>query len=278
MCRRHSPNGCISDRNTDVDGLHASLVEGFGDGFVAGSAHADYAVALGIPRARVVVGCDVVDNAYWSSRAQAIRADGATWRARLQLPERYFIAVSRFIPKKNLDGLLKAYALYRQDVGERAWHLVMCGAGKLGRELRELATRLQVHDIVHFSGYLDAEQLSAHYALASAFVQASAYDEQWGLVVNEAMAAGLPVLVSRNVGCAPELVRAGVNGYTFDPFRLYSLADRMKQLTSMTQTQLDQCGAASRTLIADWSPERFAQNLLAIATTTIEERRRSCAS
>jgi 1,2-diacylglycerol 3-alpha-glucosyltransferase len=53
--------------------------------------------------------------------------------------------------------------------------------------------------------------------LASAFIQAST-TEQWGLVVNEAMASGLPVLVSERCGCAPDLVKNGVNGYTFDPY------------------------------------------------------------
>ncbi len=96
--------------------------------------------------------------------------------------------------------------------------------------------------------------------MAGAFVHAST-TEQWGLVVNEAMAAGLPVLVSERCGCAPDLVRDGVNGFTFDPYDPGQLADLMLKVSS------DQCdrlamGRASQEIIKDWGPERFADGLM----------------
>ena len=74
-------------------------------------------------------------------------------------------------------------------------------------------------------GFKQYHDLPAYYGLAGAFVHTSTV-EQWGLVVNEAMAAGLPVLVSRNCGCAADLVQDGVNGFAFDPLD----GDRMAAL------------------------------------------------
>jgi glycosyltransferase involved in cell wall biosynthesis len=86
--------------------------------------------------------------------------------------------------------------------------------------------------------------------------------EQWGLVVNEAMAAGLPVLVSDRCGCAPDLVEVGVNGFTFDPCGVEELAGLMQRVAAMTDGQRDAMGRASQRIIADWGPERFADGLM----------------
>ena len=85
--------------------------------------------------------------------------------------------------------------------------------------------------------------------------------EQWGLVVNEAMAAGLPVLVSRACGCAPDLVREGVNGFTFDPYDVGGLAGLMVRMSS-GELNLKTMGEASQVIIAGWTPEVFGENLL----------------
>jgi type IV pilus assembly protein PilC len=81
-------------------------------------------------------------------------------------------------------------------------------------------------------------------------------------VVNEAMAAGLPVLVSRRCGCAYDLVREGVNGYTFDPYNVDELSDLMLRVARMPDTELIAMGAASQRLIQPWGPDAFAQGLL----------------
>src|SRR5690606_39375525 len=99
------------------------------------------------------------------------------------------------------------------------------------------------------------------YGLAGAFVHAST-TEQWGLVVNEAMAAGLPVLVSERCGCVPDLVRDGENGFTFDPFDVEELAGLMQRIAAMTDGQRRALGEAGRRIIAAWEPERFADELM----------------
>ena len=107
-------------------------------------------------------------------------------------------------------------------------------------------------------GFKQYDELPGYYALANAFVHAST-TEQWGLVVNEAMASGLPVIVSNRCGCVPELVREGVNGFTFDPDDTGQLSELMLSLSK--ESQLPVMGNASRSIISDWGIERFGQGL-----------------
>jgi glycosyltransferase involved in cell wall biosynthesis len=116
-------------------------------------------------------------------------------------------------------------------------------------------------DAVILPGFRQYHELPALYGLAGAFVHAST-TEQWGLVVNEAMAAGLPVIVSHCCGCTPDLVQNGVNGFTFDPCDVEELAGLMQRVAGMTDRQRDAMGAAGRRIIADWGPERFADGLM----------------
>jgi glycosyltransferase involved in cell wall biosynthesis len=91
-------------------------------------------------------------------------------------------------------------------------------------------------------------------------VHASAV-EQWGLVVNEAMSAGLPVLVSNRCGCAADLVIENGNGYAFDPSDTGRLSELLRLVASEPR-RLDDMGQASRRIIAKWTPEVFASNML----------------
>src|SRR6185369_15110785 len=92
-----------------------------------------------------------------------------------------------------------------------------------------------------------------------AFVLAST-SETWGLVVNEAMASGLPVIVSRRCGCARDLVAEGRNGFTFDPFDVESLTRQLQRMAA-PDTDRAAMSRASREIIAHWTPALWAQNL-----------------
>jgi glycosyltransferase involved in cell wall biosynthesis len=110
-------------------------------------------------------------------------------------------------------------------------------------------------------GFIQYDALPAYYGLAGAFVHAST-TEQWGLVVNEAMASGLPVIVSKRCGCVPDLVQDGVNGFSFDPYDVEALASLMQRVAAMADEQRRTMGEAGRRIIADWGPERFADGLM----------------
>jgi glycosyltransferase involved in cell wall biosynthesis len=226
---------------------------------VGGTRHRDYLCALGANSDRIFCAYDVVDNEHFREGAQAARRSEPALRRRLGLPERYFMACCRFTPKKNLAGIIQGYALYRRSAAAAAWSLVIVGDGELREELLALRERLNLTEDVQFAGPKSYRDLPAYYGLAGAFVHASKI-EQWGLVVNEAMASGLPVLLSDRCGCADDLVQPGVNGYLFDPDDSEGLATVMREISS------DRCdrqamARASEEIIARWSPDRFAENL-----------------
>jgi len=152
---------------------------------------------------------------------------------------------------------VEAYRQYRKRYSD-PWDLVICGSGPQARELQAAAAEVSG---IHFPGFKQLDELPVYYGLASAFILASSHFEQWGLVVNEAMAAGLPVLVSRACGCAPNLVKEGVNGFTFDPYDVGGLAGLMVRMSS-GELNLKAMGEASQVIIAGWTPEVFGENLL----------------
>ena len=110
-----------------------------------------------------------------------------------------------------------------------------------------------------FLGFVNQRAISTVYRSADLLVVASTH-EPWGLVVNEAMASGMPVLVSERCGCAPDLVENGRNGFTFDPYDVDALANLMLQMSSGDCDRLAM-GRASREIISRWTPENFAEGL-----------------
>jgi 1,2-diacylglycerol 3-alpha-glucosyltransferase len=237
------------------------VVRLFSSALVGGAPQCAYACALGLSRATIFDGYDVVDNEHFARGARHARIAGELWRARLGLPERFFLASGRFVAKKNLIRLLDAYAEYRRWAGVGAWHLVLLGDGELRSEVESRIARLDLAGAVVLPGFRQYHELPACYGLAGAFVHAST-TEQWGLVVNEAMASGLPVIVSKRCGCTHDLVRNGINGFTFDPFDVDELARLMQRVAAMTDGQREAMGRAGQRIIADWGPERFADGLM----------------
>src|SRR5205823_7578307 len=118
--------------------------------------------------------------------------------------------------------------------GNPPWDVVLLGDGPLREALNSQLSTLNLHPHVQLPGFKQYNELPVYYALAKAFVHAST-TEQWGLVVNEAIASGLPVIVSERCGCAPELVRD--NGFTFDPTDEHVLASQLLNMASLTDRE-----------------------------------------
>ena len=247
--------------------VKARIVQMCAAGLAGGKPQADYLTTLQLPRNRIFCGYDVVDNEYFARSAEEVRKRANAVRKQLELPERYFLACSRFILKKNIGGLLQAYASYR-DRSKDPWKLVLVGDGPLRPEALQVRKALQLEEHVVFPGFKQYGELPAYYALANAFVHASTV-EQWGLVVNEAMASGLPVLVSNRCGCAADLVEQGRNGFTFDPDKPTALARFLGEF-AQGRYDLAAMGRASSEIIDHWSPATFAASLRAAARIAIE--------
>jgi 1,2-diacylglycerol 3-alpha-glucosyltransferase len=137
--------------------------------------------------------------------------------------------------------------------------LIICGDGTLRPQIEQQVRELNLQDSIHLPGFLQENELLPYFAHASCFVHAST-QEQWGLVVNEAMAAALPVLVSNCCGCYEDLIIEGVNGFGFDPHNSQQLTELMLKMSS-GEIDLAVIGQATLEHIQNFSPEHFAQGL-----------------
>lgn len=217
---------------------------------VSGGAAGEYLVALGMPRERIFRQYGAVDNDFFREQAAAVRTPGG---------EGYFLACCRLIEgRKNIRRLLLAYAEYRRR-SAAPWGLVICGDGQ-DRGMYEELVRREGIEGVRLAGFQQIEALAGYYAGASCFIH-PAVNEAWGLVVNEALASGLPVLVSRRCGCAQDLVHEGVNGYTFDPGDVGELAGLMERISRLSVAQREAMGNASLAIVSRFGCEQFAEGL-----------------
>lgn len=228
-------------------------------GFVGGTPHITYLKSLGVAETHIVIGCDVVDNNYFEVETHTARQTSGFLRKKYSLPEHYFLACCRFIPEKNLFNVLRAYAQYLQVTREIPWKLVLLGDGQLKEQLIRLRDELGLAEMVLLPGFIQYQELPVYYGLAEALILAST-SETWGLVVNEAMASGLPVIVSSRCGCALDLVKHGENGFVFDPYDIKALAQHLTYVSS-NECPRDLMGNASRRIIEDWDLHLFARNL-----------------
>lgn len=240
-------------------------VRHFDAALVGGESHKDYAAYLGISRDRIITGYDIVDNLHFERGADHVRHDPAEGRKAFpEIPRRpYFIAVTRFVPRKNILGLVRAYAQYVNLAagGEESWDLVICGNGPQLDAVWGEVSRLDLGSRVHLPGFLPYSAVPAWYGMAGAFVH-PALQEQWGLVVNEACASGLPVIVSKTVGSSCDLVADARNGFLVDPTDIGDISDKLSLISRLGDESLRMMGDYSRDLARKLAPERFGDGVV----------------
>ncbi len=248
------------------------FVRFFSSAVVGAKSHQQYLSKLGMKDTQIFFGYDVVDNDYFAKAAKLARdKSGMTRLQSLGIPKRpYFLAMTRLIPRKNVERLVSAFSSYRTDAKVDApWDLVICGSGIQEKVIREVIQANGLDSFVHLPGFIPYEHVGAWYGLASAFIH-PAMQEQWGLVINEACAASLPILCSRTVGAASELVREGTNGYLFDPLDTGAIAYALVKMHQLSEDERLQMGESSARIVAQFTPQHFAEGLMqAIATGSI---------
>ena len=256
--------------------LKQRIVRQFDSALCAGVSSRNYLEQLGMKSEEIFEGLDAIDNDFFWQGARQARQNRDSHRSLpgLETQEAFFLASARCVKGKNLDGLMNAYALYRRrvceaGVGQIPWRLVILGDGPERSALERMVHSIGIQGVC-FAGFHQIDQLPTYYGLASVFIHPT-HQDTWGLVVNEAMAAGLPVLVSKQAGCAPDLVHEGENGFTFSPDDMGTLTNLM-MLMSSGQVDLMAMSQASRNRIKEWGPERFAQGLYGALQAAIQRR------
>jgi L-malate glycosyltransferase len=198
-------------RHLAKEALKPAVLRLFNGGLLGGARHMDYYRFLGMPAGMLRTGYDTVSI----DRIHAMSGEELA-PAGVPHAERDFVVVARFVAKKNLSVALHAFAMFRKHYPGSSRRLILCGSGPVETELRDLADALDLHQHVVFTGFVGPEEVARTLSRGLALVLPSV-EEQWGLVVNEAVALGIPVLCSDNVGARDSLVRTGVNGFVFEP-------------------------------------------------------------
>ena len=207
-------------RRANFELLKCALLSLFSAALVGGRRQAEYVRFLGFRRRKVRIGLNTVDVA--RIRSQAVSGHNLPVR----FTDRAFVFVGRFVRKKLLERTLNAYAAYVDRCPGQPHRLTLIGSGALEDQLRRQAEELRIAHLCDWPGFLDAPDVVATLARSLALLLVSE-EEQWGLVVNEALAVGLPVIVSAQIGAREALVRNLENGFVVEPGSIDGLTEAM---------------------------------------------------
>jgi glycosyltransferase involved in cell wall biosynthesis len=273
------------------------------DGFLSvGHRNREYLLYYGVPEEKIFFVRHFVDNERFAQQANEIRKSKLEIRKQWNIPEDAFCVLfcGKFVPKKRPMDLVKAAQRLVKDSAIRdrrysALHLLLVGSGELGAELRANCNVVfdaenpnwspLTHDSLAtpkhreggsipnatFAGFLNQTEIARSYVAANVLVLPSDGRETWGLVVNEAMACGLPAIVSDTVGCGPDLIEEGKTGFTFSFGDFDQLAARLETIAGLKQRGTD-FGPALASKLQDYSIERAVAGTMEAVEATVAKR------
>ena len=223
--------------------------------FCYGERSREYLVHYGMPKEQIFLRCQAawLPDSYKRSLIPAIKI-----KALSEAAARRILYVGRLAAEKDVSTLIFAFRLLLDD--GHAARLVIVGSGPEQAAIKALVSELNISDYVEFKGPLFGDKLYEEYIAASCFVLPSR-SEPWGLVVNEALSFGCPVIVSTRCGCLPELVEEGISGYSFDCGDRKGLA---RQIEKTLENMPVSAANITRILdkISDYTPGRAAEAIL----------------
>ncbi|NLB66326.1 MAG: glycosyltransferase family 4 protein [Lentisphaerae bacterium] len=243
--------------------LHRILLRQYAGYLAIGSANRDFYRFHRCPEERIFWAPYVVDNAFFASQAVARTERRSEIRAGLGLAPQatVFLFCGKLMPKKRPLDLLKAIGRLPPETRAQVQMLV-AGDGELRAECEHMAKDLSVTAVL--TGFVNQSRLPDVYATADVLVLPSDAGETWGLVVNEAMASGRPAVVSRAVGCCPDLIVEGETGHAFDLGDIRDLSRILEQYVHAPERAAQQGEAAGRHIQA-FSYQEAIQGILSAA-------------
>jgi glycosyltransferase involved in cell wall biosynthesis len=217
----------------------------------------------GFRKAAVFCGVDVVDNAFWRKDIPG-ELPG--------LPGKYFLTAGRQVKRKNFRTVIDAFVEIKKNPEYSNLALILAGDGEERTSLEDAVPETD-RPSVYFYPFQSQSSLRTLYRQAQAFILPST-SEQWGLVVNEAMASGSPVIVSRPCGCVKSLVAEGENGLVFSPENTSELAACMEKILRLSSGEWQAMRAKSLEIIARWDLDRFSQGATDAIDYALKNKRR----
>lgn len=248
-----------TERNrTWVHKLHRKLFNHFFAGYlVNGSETRKYLESLGVPTSKIHVAGMCADSSFMSENVREFRTSEAYASFKEQvlgpsLQGLCFLFCGKLDERKGVTHLLEAW---RSHINHHPHdHLVMVGMGKQFEQCKDMAVDMPS---VHIEGRRDYEEMPKYYAIADVSIMPT-LEDNWSLVVPEAMACGLPVTTSIYNGCHSELIQEGVNGYVFDTLKHETIVEALDKFHS---SDLAGMGKASIELEKNFNTENSARRV-----------------
>ncbi len=218
-----------------------------------------YLVSLGVSGEKVFVARHSINNEEYSTPVSRAKIETLRSRLRVAPTDRVVLFLGRLEEIKGLSYLLQAFS----QVARTNAVLVIAGEGNERPRLEKMAADLGIEDRVRFAGYVSPEDALPYYAMAYALVLPSVSvrhgKELWGLVVNEAMNQGVPVIASDSVGAAAGgLVRDGINGFVIPERNSAALASAIQKILDSSELH-DAMSRHARRIIAEWDNEQMVR-------------------
>lgn len=228
------------------------------DSYIAyGTRAKEYLTALGADARKIFIGWNTVDNALFEKGSAIANKEKEILRNKLGIKtKKVLLYVGQLIERKGIYNLLDAFSKLKKDTDDVT--LLFVGTGMERENMGKRCADENIRDVV-FSGFVEYEQLPKYYAISDVFILPS-HEEVWGLVINEAMACGLPVITTDKVGASADLVKDGVNGFVVGDGDSEKLYNAMKNIVEDNRLR-QEMGQASRKIINNFTVEHTARGI-----------------
>jgi glycosyltransferase involved in cell wall biosynthesis len=248
----------ISSENNEYDRprkllrerIKGLLVRRCAAGVAYGRDSSNYLVRLGLRAEQVIGDAAVIELGSLTGESREVKRKEHEIR---------LLSIGRLLPQKNFEFLLASFAAYVSRTPETALRLRIVGSGPEEETLARIVRTAGLEHVVELCGGVASVDVAALYRSADYFVLASRV-ERWGLVVAEAMACRLPVLVSRQCGCATDLVTEKT-GWLFSPTDESNLNSLFGIIERLPEARRLSMGAAARAHVERYAPEVVAARI-----------------
>lgn len=213
-----------------------------------GSYAKDFLIKYGAKDKNIFICSNAVDNEIFFKCTKRYKKKIGQIKKQLEVGQNKIILyIGQLIKRKGIFNLLKAFKLVKKEIQNVS--LLIIGSGPIETKLKQYCRENKLADVL-FMGFKQKDELIKHYAIADIFVLPSS-NEVWGLVINEAMACGLPIITTNQVGASGDIVKNGVNGYIIEPKDSEMLSKKILKILKNDNLK-KQMGKRSRQIIEDW--------------------------